>query len=751
MKKIITTFLISFLSLPVYSADQVEQVFDNVQHIQQNFFQSSLVPFDAEVKEHSKEEDDRLSDDEYFSPKDKYTDHMPLFKKTRLNILKAIKWHNKKVEERDLKREQERLKAEEEKEKKAFEGLDIKYVEYKGSSEVEVSDKKQKSVSKENKNEDNNSEVTELVGGVREHVTEKEMQLDCETVLMNDETGDVEAIGNPILTIPSQNITLIADKITYNKKSNIIKAIGHVILTKDGAPVTGDYMQVNMNEENIFMDNVISETPNVKIVAKNAISDNGILTLNDGKMYSETSNIVHLTSTMIGPDFANMIINDEDRSSIFMRGNDNKEAPKLRFSASHIKVNAGKEHDIYELKDTEVYFKDKYLFTWPSFTAYTNKKREYFEANYPEFGSQQQIGTYLGPGLVIPGPHGSTFKLIPMANYRNKLGFGGAVKFKSAFNDTQIMYGSASDIWVVRGKHILDENLYLQYGSNAYLEDWFMGSRLSKYNAELIYHKPKTIKDFLYKDADMTFTQRGAVGYAQDGEWNMRTENLKSSGIGTMRFKYMAEANQTLFKRVNKEERKAFDFGIVMQGSAAVYGTGDTQFIGRIGPKINTQYKNWMQSIAYYHSAISDHTPMPVYDMYRYGHSTLHITEAFRLCKYLSVGWSGYVSLAKDSPNGELFQENAFIFSVGPDDFKLNLGYDIMRQTTYFSVDIALDTKNTTVEFDKMDIKNPENLGKSNQKADDAAFKTTASADTKKQKLQYAEVIDIEDPDKESI
>ena len=305
-------------------------------------------------------------------------------------------------------------------------------------------------------------------------------------------------------------------------------------------------------------------------------------------------------------------------------------------------------------------------------------------------------------------------------------------------------------VWT-NGPEILDENLYLQYGTNAYLDDWFMGSRLSKYTAELVYQKAFPIKNFLYEGADLTYTHRGTAGYIQDGEWNMHSENIKSSGVGTMRLKYMAEVNQILFKRENRKERKAINLGIRMQGSAAVYGTGDTQFLGKIGPNLHVQYKNWMQDLGYFQAAVSDNTPLPVSDMYRYGHSSFYITEAFRLCKYLSVGWSGYVNLSHDSPNGELFQENAFVFSIGPDDFKFNLGYDIMRKTTYFSMGIMLDTKNTTIEYDKMEIKNPENLGQSNKKADDAAFRNTTASNAGKKVLQYAEVIDIEDPDKESI
>ena len=75
-----------------------------------------------------------------------------------------------------------------------------------------------------------------------------------------------------------------------------------------------------------------------------------------------------------------------------------------------------------------------------------------------------------------------------------------------------------------------------------------------------------------------------------------------------------------------------------------------------------------------------------------------------------------------------------------------------MRKTTYFTVAMLIDTKGTTVEFDKMEIKNPERLGKSDRKKenDDVAFKQSAVSPVAP-KLQYAEVIDIEDPNKESI
>ena len=56
------------------------------------------------------------------------------------------------------------------------------------------------------------------------------------------------------------------------------------------------------------------------------------------------------------------------------------------------------------------------------------------------------------------------------------------------------------------------------------------------------------------------------------------------------------------------------------------------------------------------------------------------------------------------------------------------------------------------VEFDRMVIKNPERLGNSdNKNEDNVAFESGALKTPAAKTLQYAEVINIEDPSKESI
>ena len=604
-----------------------------------------------------------------------------------------------------------------------------------------------------------------LEGGVNEEVTERQLILDAENVNYDDETGDMVATGRPILVLPPQNIKIIADKMTYNEDSNILKGIGNVVVFKDGMPTKGSYLEVDMNEETMVMDNVESITQTTIMDAKKAIQKDGLIVLHDGNFHSEESQVYRLMSRMVGPRFQNMIVPRESQALFF----GNPTGNNVRLDIDEIYVDARKNHDVFKAKGIKVYKNGKYLFRWPSLTAYTNKERDYFEANYPEFGTRRKVGLFVGPGFVFGGPGGSVIKAIPFLNYQHKFGFGGAIKYFNTFNRTELGYASASDIFFLKGIQRLDDHLYLQYASNSFMDEWFLGRQMPKYMAEVYYDRGYTTKDFLTKGMNLGFRHRFGVGLMEDNDRNFYGERLKSAGISTTRFRYMAELNQHIWGYTDEERRIAANFGVVMQGSAAVYGTGDTQFIGRVGPRLHLQYKNWMQDIGYFLSGYSDHTPLPRYDTYRYGHQSVYLSEAFRLCKYLSVGWAGNINLSDDAPNGKMFQENAFLFSIGPDDLKITLGYDFVRQTTYFGFNVAFDTKGTTVTYKKMEIKNPERLGK-NQNDDGTekrkiAFSSAkddsevpvanksvkSSAKQKPQVLEYAQVIDIEDPDKETI
>ena len=112
-----------------------------------------------------------------------------------------------------------------------------------------------------------------------------------------------------------------------------------------------------------------------------------------------------------------------------------------------------------------------------------------------------------------------------------------------------------------------------------------------------------------------------------------------------------------------------------------------------------------MQDIGLMFAAYDDHTPLKVFDSYRYGKQNLIIREYFRINRLVTISWLGSVTLTNDSPNGKDFQENAFYVSIGPDDLKFNIGYDFFRENLYCTVNVMMDAKGTHVEYDKLEVK----------------------------------------------
>lgn len=771
MRKYVVISLITLmLGMPAFAEatpEENQQIINDMERLQDNLFMAPVVPI-PEVDYSIKTIEDTVGMERYTVTKN----GTPMFKKLRIKIQNyyRIKAHEEDLEQQKREAEEfKRLQAEENEDDLTIEELtdrNLKKINNENNGTEIETEKKEKNIfsffkknKKQNSNteketvnktnsesqEDSNNSKIELSGTVTQQSAPNDVQLDCDIVQYYEARNEVEAIGNPVLYFPPQDITLKADKIVYNSISNIIKAYGNVQILKGNEPIYGDFIQINLNEETSFIENMTAEKMMMRIHARNAQSADNKIILEEGNMHAAKPFVARFKTRILGTDLTRMVINEEDRSVLDQSGQ-----AKVTLNAKEIDVDADKEHNVVTVKDADLSYNDRHLLHFRNAKIYTNKHNDYFEANYPEIGSRSNLGMFLGPGFVFKTPFASTVKLIPFLNYKNDIGVGGAIKYKSSTNQTEFMYGSAEDIFVLRGKQQLDDNLYLQYGANSYLDDWFMGNRMAKYAAELVYNKGRRVKNFLGPKMDLTFKNRFSAGIMEDNDRaQYDSKNMTSTGVTTPRFKYMSELNQTLYTLGNKEELKYADVGLVLQGSAALYGTGETQFVGRIGPRIHTQYKYWMQDIGYFASAYQDDSPMPMFDAYRYGHSNLYLREALRINKYFTIAYATSINLSDDAPNKKQWQENAFIFALGPDDFKINLGYDFIRQNTYFGISVALDTKNTNINFDKMVIKNPDKLASNEKEIKEISFEEKDSKE--KVKRTYAEIIEIEDPSREEL
>ena len=548
--------------------------------------------------------------------------------------------------------------------------------------------------------------------------------LDCENVDYDTPNYLVYATGNVNIQFVKQNIHLKADTITFDRKNNTVKAEGNVRILKGGQTVTGEYIFVDLNEENALIEKPLTRTATVEIKAQKGyvysdkiVQENGSITVSD-------SYPIDFQSGRRGPKLHSMMIPKDETLT------DNIEKGIIKFQAKEIKIAQKGDLETVSIKKGRLFKGDKSLFKVPSVKIYTNKNHDYAETNHWEIGSYRGLGLYAGPGFVFELPKGSVLKAMPMLNYKSGFGVGAVGRFSSGTNSTMAAYGTAVSKFIVYGKQELDDNLYLQYGVNSYMDEWFMGRRRPKYGAALVYNKSYSSDNFLYKGHTSSYSHRMDAGYYHDLDFDGHFEKLSGTQMGTTRFRYMGDARQNLFKYVDKENLKSFSLDVSSQLSASVYGTGDTQVIGRVGPVARMQYKRWMQDIGYYFATYQDDTPIPVFDAYRYGKQALYIREYIRLCRWLTLSWFGTMNLSDDSPNGKTFQENSFYFSFGPDDVKFHLGYDFVRENLYATMELMMDAKGANVEYEKLEIKQEKKAKKDNVPKEDNSLKAPVAPRT---------------------
>ena len=72
----------------------------------------------------------------------------------------------------------------------------------------------------------------------------------------------------------------------YNNASNTLKAYGKVEVIRDGKSIFGDYMQINMNEENAFLDNMQTKASMMTVRARKSEMEDDKIILHDGKLSS---------------------------------------------------------------------------------------------------------------------------------------------------------------------------------------------------------------------------------------------------------------------------------------------------------------------------------------------------------------------------------------------------------------------------------------------------------------------------------
>ena len=532
----------------------------------------------------------------------------------------------------------------------------------------------------------------------------KNISIDSDTFEFFPEKHEAVATGNVVIKIENTDSTLYADKIVHNTDLNTLKGYGNVRMVKGSQTITGEFIHVNLNEENILVYKPLTEGTFYKLNAKEGYVYSGEVIAKDGTLNLSGIGSKFLLTQGLGGQY---FVPKTPQSNFYEKEEKDLKRKTTVIKAKTIYIKSLKDHDEVDVKNASYYFKDKKIFTVPNISLTTNKSQDFIETSLPEFGSFKNYASYLGLGHVFNIVGGSTLKIAPViqfgrSNVDNDYGVGVLARFHSKNNLTEGMVGTVDDMMVGRGQHILTDTLKLQYAHNAYMDEWFMGMRMPEYLLQLTDDRTKYIDDL-----GLNFRNKFSAGYVSD---------YYNNHLGTMRFRWQTEMAKTLWSKWNKDETVGINAGLITQTSASMYGTGDFQGVVRGGPFVGTKLKNWEQTLVYFQGGQAGQSPM-LFDQYMYGKANLTIRETLQLNKYASVGYLGSLALLKDNWENKLFQENQFFVAVGPEDFKVSLLYDPIRERLRLNYMLILQDRNLEVPFDEMIIKDAETLGrKSNHK-----------------------------------
>ena len=132
--------------------------------------------------------------------------------------------------------------------------------------------------------------------------------LDCEKVDYDTNNYLVYATGNVNVEFVKQKINVKADVITFDRMNNTIKAEGDVKIIKSGKVITGDYIFVDMNEENALIENPLTRTGNIEIRAQKGYVYGDKIVQENGTMEIKDSFPINFHSGNRGPQMRRMLV-----------------------------------------------------------------------------------------------------------------------------------------------------------------------------------------------------------------------------------------------------------------------------------------------------------------------------------------------------------------------------------------------------------------------------------------------------------
>ena len=358
------------------------------------------------------------------------------------------------------------------------------------------------------------------------------------------EKSEIESIGNAKLEITGQNFILYADKLIFNHDTNSVRAYDNVKIVQGENVTTGDFVNIDLSTSHGWIQKPVSSNYSVRVKAKEAYVFPDKIEEYDG-----VANIMEDRRFLVGSSSFTNILNalPSEVGNAYLK---KPEPTSMKFKVKDIDVSSNDGHNIINMKNVGVYYKNFKLGVLPNLKLVADKEQTVMQTNLPEFGSDANMGMYIGPSYVLSLPLSSTLKISPLLVYsqdESKLGIGGSAMFMNSSNRTEVGYGSPEDKFMLRGFQAITPKLKLNYSQNMYTSQWFMGYRRPMYSVELEYSD-----NVFVKDLGLNFQHKLSGGYFSDYG--------RISKMAEGRLRWMTQMQKNLFTYTNSANTFSLDF-----------------------------------------------------------------------------------------------------------------------------------------------------------------------------------------------
>ncbi len=519
-------------------------------------------------------------------------------------------------------------------------------------------------------------------------------QVNADKITYDEEDGNVYAKGHVEIIANAQNLKLCSDEAVLDKTSQTLKLFDNVKVIKDNVEMTGEYLLVDLNEENILMDNPTVEAYSFKINAQE-----GYLIANDIQMINGTiksnQQAEYALQTSGFQRIENVAFDYAKKRSSLRALSDTTRKQTYKIDAKEIVITSYKDHDSVIMKNSDIFYNKHKIIRNSDIEILSDREHQMVETNAPEAGTLRNFGTYIGYGLVYRLPHGQSFKIMPALVYGNSnIGVGAIGRYRTPNSVLEAGYATATTNLVARGRYKFSDHLALRYGRNAYLPEGFMGTRRSGYAAQLEY-----LRSYKVADLDAYFNHGVYAGIFSDYQ-----EHKQEKAYATTRFRYIAELRKPFIRYQNKEQDLEISLNGLVQTAATLYGSGQTTGVIRVGPYLTTKLKFWESSLGYLFGGVHGDSPF-IFDKYRYGKSSIMLNEKLNLTDKFALGFRAVVSPLKDNYEKDLLTESRLYAIFGPQDLKVAVSYDFVRDIAHVDFMFFVGSDSSKIDFEKLTTK----------------------------------------------